>query len=85
MVSYVLLLSYLDKIGLSLKDEAGQASAYAWNLQQLNLYVSTGASDDLPVLNKDSCLEEATMQNFLPVLIADWSLKGESAMDCLRN
>jgi hypothetical protein len=23
-------------------------------LQQLNLYVSTGASDDLPVLNKDS-------------------------------
>jgi hypothetical protein len=28
MVSDVLLLSYLDKIGLSLTDEAGQASAY---------------------------------------------------------
>ncbi len=29
MVSDVLLLSYLDKIGLSLTDEAGQASAYS--------------------------------------------------------
>jgi hypothetical protein len=28
MVSDVLLLSYLDKIGLSLTGEAGQASAY---------------------------------------------------------
>ncbi len=28
MVSDVLLLSYLDKIGLSLTDEAGQALAY---------------------------------------------------------
>ncbi len=37
MVSDVLLLSYLDKIGLSLTGEAGQASAYlysacAWEL-----------------------------------------------------
>ena len=29
MDSDVLLLSYLDKIGLSLTDEAGQASAYS--------------------------------------------------------
>ena len=31
MVSDVLLLSYLDKIGLSLTDEAGQASAYLYS------------------------------------------------------
>jgi hypothetical protein len=30
MVSDVLLLSYLDKIGLSLTDEAGQALAYLY-------------------------------------------------------
>ncbi len=30
MVSDVLLLSYLDKIGLSIRDEAGQASAYLY-------------------------------------------------------
>jgi hypothetical protein len=31
MVSDVLLLSYLDKMGLSLTDEAGQASAYLYS------------------------------------------------------
>jgi hypothetical protein len=31
MVSDVLLLSYLDKIGLSLRGEAGQASAYLYS------------------------------------------------------
>ena len=36
MVSDVLLLSYLDKIGLSLTDEAGQgASAYLYNEERL--------------------------------------------------
>jgi hypothetical protein len=35
MVSDVLLLSYLDKIGLSLKDEAGQASAYLYSEARL--------------------------------------------------
>ena len=36
MVSDVLLLSYLDKIGLSLTDEAGQASAYLYS--EVRLY-----------------------------------------------
>ncbi len=35
MVSDVLLLSYLDKIGLSLTDEAGQASAYLYSETRL--------------------------------------------------
>ena len=35
MVSDVLLLSYLDKIGLSLTDEAGQASAYLYSEARL--------------------------------------------------
>jgi hypothetical protein len=35
MVSDVLLLSYLDKIGLSLTDEAGQASAYLYREARL--------------------------------------------------
>jgi hypothetical protein len=35
MVSNVLLLSYLDKIGLSLTDEAGQASAYLYSEARL--------------------------------------------------
>ncbi len=35
MVSDVLLLSYLDKIGLSLKDEAGQASACLYSQARL--------------------------------------------------
>ena len=35
MVSDVLLLSYLDKIGLSLKGEAGQASAYLYSEARL--------------------------------------------------
>jgi hypothetical protein len=48
MVSDVLLLSYLDKIGLSLTDEAGQASAYLYSeaslapLSQLTTTHSTG-------------------------------------------
>ncbi len=37
MVSDVLLLSYLDKIGLSLTDEAGQASAYLYSEARLNI------------------------------------------------
>jgi hypothetical protein len=36
MVSDVLLLSYLDKIGLSLTDKAGQASAYLYS--EVRLY-----------------------------------------------
>ncbi len=40
MVSDVLLLSYLYKIGLSLTDEAGQASVYLYSEARL----STGAS-----------------------------------------
>jgi hypothetical protein len=36
MVSAVLLLSYLDKIGLSLTDEAGQDSAYLYS--EVRLY-----------------------------------------------
>ncbi len=35
MFSDVLLLSYLDKIGLSLTDEAGQASAYLYSEARL--------------------------------------------------
>ncbi len=35
MISDVLLLSYLDKIGLSLTDEAGQASAYLYSEARL--------------------------------------------------
>ncbi len=35
MVSHVLLLSYLDKIGLSLTGEAGQASAYLYSEARL--------------------------------------------------
>jgi hypothetical protein len=35
MVSDVLLLSYLGKIGLSLTDEAGQASAYLYSEARL--------------------------------------------------
>ena len=35
MVSDVLLLFYLDKIGLSLTDEAGQASAYLYSETRL--------------------------------------------------
>jgi hypothetical protein len=35
MVSDVLLLSYVDKIGLSLTDEAGQASAYLYSEARL--------------------------------------------------
>ena len=35
MVSDVLLLSYLDKIGLILTDEAGQASAYLYSEARL--------------------------------------------------
>ncbi len=35
MVSDVLLLSYLDKIGLSLTDETGQASAYLYSEARL--------------------------------------------------
>ena len=35
MVSDVLLLSYLDKIGLSLTDEEGQASAYLYSEARL--------------------------------------------------
>ncbi len=35
MVSDVLLLSYLDKIGQSLTDEAGQAWAYLYNEARL--------------------------------------------------
>ena len=35
MVSDVLLLSYLNKIGLSLTDEAGQASAYLYSEARL--------------------------------------------------
>jgi len=35
MVSDVLLLSYLDKIGLSLTDEAGQAAAYLYSEARL--------------------------------------------------
>jgi hypothetical protein len=35
MVSDVLLLSYLDKIGLSLTDEAGQSSAYLYSEARL--------------------------------------------------
>ena len=35
MVSDVLFLSYLDKIGLSLTDEAGQASAYLYSEARL--------------------------------------------------
>ena len=35
MVSDVLLLSYLDKIGLSLPGEAGQASAYLYSEARL--------------------------------------------------
>jgi len=35
MVSDVLLLSYLDKIGLSLTDEAGQASACLYSEARL--------------------------------------------------
>ncbi len=35
MVSDVLILSYLDKIGLSLTDEAGQASAYLYSEARL--------------------------------------------------
>ena len=35
MVSDVLLLSYFDKIGLSLTDEAGQASAYLYSEERL--------------------------------------------------
>ncbi len=40
MVSDVLLLSYFDKIGLSLTDEAGQASSYLYSEARL----SKGAS-----------------------------------------
>ncbi len=36
MVSDVLLLSYLDKIGLSLTGEAGQASAYLYREARLH-------------------------------------------------
>jgi hypothetical protein len=36
MVSDVLLLSYFDKIGLSLTDEAGQASVYLYS--EVRLY-----------------------------------------------
>ena len=36
MVSDVLLLSFLDKIGLSLTDDAGQASAYLYS--EVRLY-----------------------------------------------
>ncbi len=35
MVSDVMLLSYLDKIGLSLTDEAGQASPYLYSAASL--------------------------------------------------
>ena len=48
MVSDVLLLSYLDKIGLSLTDEAGQASAYLYS--EARLY--KGAS--LPPLSQST-------------------------------
>ncbi len=37
MVSDVLLLSYLDKIGLSLTGEAGQASAYLYTVKSGNV------------------------------------------------
>jgi hypothetical protein len=40
MVSDVLLLSYLYKIGLSLTDEAGQASAYLYDKSRLYKGVS---------------------------------------------
>ncbi len=36
MVSDVLLLFYLDKIGLNLTDEAGQASVYLYSEARLN-------------------------------------------------
>jgi hypothetical protein len=42
MVSDVLLLSYLDKIGLSLTDEAGQASAYLYSEARLYKGASLG-------------------------------------------
>ena len=38
MVSDVLLLSYLNKIGLSLTGEAGQASAYLYSEARLHVY-----------------------------------------------
>ena len=40
MVSDVLLFSYLDKIGLSLKGEAGQASAYLYSEARLYMGAS---------------------------------------------
>ena len=43
MVSDVLLLSYLDKIGLSLTGEAGQASAYLYG--EARLYKGPGQAN----------------------------------------
>ena len=42
MVSDVLLLSYLDKIGLSLTDEAGQALGYLYSEARLYKGASLG-------------------------------------------
>ncbi len=50
MVSDVLLLSYLDKIGLSLTDEAGQASVYLYLHSEVRLY--KGASLALAPLSQ---------------------------------
>ena len=55
MVSDVLLLSYLDKIGLSLTDEAGQASAYLYSevkLAPLSQSTTTRSTGNISVGEK---------------------------------
>jgi hypothetical protein len=52
MVSDVLLLSYLDKIGLSLTGEAGQASAYLYSeasLEVLSQSATTRSTGNISV------------------------------------
>ena len=61
MVSDVLLFSYLDKIGLSLKGEAGQASGYLYSearlykgasLALLSQSATTGSTGNISVGEK---------------------------------
>ncbi len=53
MVSDVLLLSYSDKIGLSLMDEAGRASAYLYS--EARIY--SGRGKFMPLSPKSKILE----------------------------
>ncbi len=73
MVSDVLLLSYLDKIGLSFTDEAGQASAYLYSearlykgasLALLSQSATTCSTGNISVGGKESRPQQHTWNRF---------------------